>query len=114
MLYRLRYWTRYFFAWLLFRVAASFGLMLVPVASMEYIGEQLAGAEQFMERSGFLRDGRYPGGRQAERKLHGGIVRARLEADFARITPAQVAIPSTGALASSPARFVTHTFTGGR
>lgn len=37
----------------------------------------LAGA--FMERSGFLRDGRYPGGRHAERKLRKWF---RVDSDF--------------------------------
>lgn len=42
---------------------------------------EVVGLEGFCSRSGFLRDGRYPGGRPAERKL-----RARLKrlASFAR------------------------------
>lgn len=63
------YLTRRVLWWMLLWISDRFGV--VPVPRDRYLAARLQVLEviQFCAGSGFLRDGRYPGGRPAERKL---------------------------------------------
>lgn len=54
----------------------SRGLCIVALGPFTDARAWLLDAEIFCDTSGFLRDGRYPGGREAERKLRGKVGRA--------------------------------------
>lgn len=59
------------------RVRVKLAQRLIAGMGLEVCGDakrlrrRMMFADNFMGRSGFLRDGRYPGGRHAERKLRG-------------------------------------------
>lgn len=53
------------------RVCRHYDADLFRRANVNNVRGTLTEVSSFMDRSGFLRDGRYPGGRHAERKVRG-------------------------------------------
>lgn len=65
-------WTRlkvWFWAMLAVRVCRHYAAVLMSRGNHEGMKEGVQELESFTERSGFLRDGRFPGGRHAERRI---------------------------------------------
>jgi hypothetical protein len=57
--------------WWLWKLCRQVGVYPVPVARLRRADAILEDLYWFTETSGFLRDGRYPGGRHAERRIMG-------------------------------------------
>lgn len=59
--------------WLLIRLCRPFDMIPVPFRIVAHVKLCSIQAIRLCDESGFLRDGRYPGGRHAERKLRGRL-----------------------------------------
>lgn len=76
---------RKFKLWLAWKLARMVGAELVPQGFREATEDVAADIFYFTEGSGFLRDMRYPGGRQAERKLRDMAITLRREIAESRL-----------------------------
>lgn len=59
------------------RACAKWGMRPLPVNQADEVTGALNDLVTFTGKSGFLRDGRYPGGRLAERKIHKTVARVQ-------------------------------------